>query len=34
MEKSGEAKKVFDKWFGPNSPTPLQRGSFKITAGK
>jgi polar amino acid transport system substrate-binding protein len=34
MEKSGEAKKVFDKWFGPTSPTPLERGSFKITAGK
>ncbi len=34
MEKNGEAKKIFDKWFGPNSPTPLKRGSFKITAGK
>jgi polar amino acid transport system substrate-binding protein len=34
LEKSGEAKKVFDKWFGPNSPTPLERGTFKITAGK
>ncbi|OPY75637.1 MAG: ABC transporter glutamine-binding protein GlnH precursor [Syntrophorhabdus sp. PtaU1.Bin058] len=34
MEKSGEAKKIFDKWFGPNSPTPLKRGSFKITANK
>lgn len=34
MEKSGEAKKIFDKWFGPNEKTPLQRGNFKITAGK
>ncbi|HEX2965065.1 MAG TPA: transporter substrate-binding domain-containing protein, partial [Syntrophorhabdaceae bacterium] len=34
MEKSGEAKKLFDKWFGPNSKTPMQRGTFKITAGK
>ena len=33
MEKSGEAKKIFDKWFGPNSSTPLKR-TFKITAGK
>lgn len=33
MEKSGEAKKIFDKWFGPNSPTPLKR-NFKITADK
>lgn len=34
MEKSGEAKKIFEKWFGPNSTTPLKRGTFKITAGK
>jgi polar amino acid transport system substrate-binding protein len=34
MEKSGDAKKIFDKWFGPNSKMPLDRGSFKITAGK
>jgi len=33
MEKSGEAKKIFDKWFGPKSETPLKR-SFKITADK
>ncbi|MBI5419351.1 MAG: ABC transporter substrate-binding protein [Deltaproteobacteria bacterium] len=33
MEKSGEAKKIFEKWFGPNSDTPLKR-NFKITAGK
>jgi polar amino acid transport system substrate-binding protein len=33
MEKSGEAKKIFDKWFGPNSQTPLKR-NFKITADK
>jgi polar amino acid transport system substrate-binding protein len=34
MEKNGEAKKIFNKWFGPNSKTPMKRGSFKITAGK
>jgi polar amino acid transport system substrate-binding protein len=34
MEKSGEAKKIFNKWFGLNSRTPLKRGDFKITAGK
>jgi len=34
MEKSGEAKKIFDKWFGPNSKMPMNRGNFKITAGK
>ncbi|MEW6185183.1 MAG: ABC transporter substrate-binding protein [Thermodesulfobacteriota bacterium] len=34
MEKSGEAKKIFIKWFGPNSPAPLDRGKFKITEGQ
>jgi polar amino acid transport system substrate-binding protein len=34
MEKSGEAKKIFDKWFGSGSATPLKRGGFKITADK
>ena len=33
MEKSGEAKKIFDKWFGPKSEAPLKR-NFKITADK
>jgi polar amino acid transport system substrate-binding protein len=33
MEKSGEAKRIFDKWFGPNSTMPLQR-NFKIVADK
>jgi polar amino acid transport system substrate-binding protein len=33
MEKTGEAKKIFDKWFGPNTATPLKR-TFKITADK
>ena len=32
MEKNGEAAKIFEKWFGPNSDSPIQRGSFKITA--
>jgi polar amino acid transport system substrate-binding protein len=33
MEKNGEAKKIFDKWFGPGSPTPMKR-NFKIEADK
>ncbi len=33
MEKKGEAKKIYDKWFGPKSETPLTR-TFKIEAGK
>ncbi|HEY5973273.1 MAG TPA: ABC transporter substrate-binding protein [Geobacteraceae bacterium] len=33
MEKSGEAKKIFDKWFGPSTQFHLQR-NFKITADK
>jgi len=33
MEKSGEAKKIFEKWFGPKSETPLKR-TFKIVADK
>uniref|UniRef100_A0A831TWG3 Transporter substrate-binding domain-containing protein n=1 Tax=Geobacter metallireducens TaxID=28232 RepID=A0A831TWG3_GEOME len=33
MEKSGEAKQIFDKWFGPNTQFHLKR-NFKITAGK
>lgn len=33
MEKSGEAKKIYEKWFGPDTATPLKR-TFKITAGK
>ncbi|GFO59814.1 amino acid ABC transporter substrate-binding protein [Geomonas silvestris] len=33
MEKKGEAKKIFEKWFGPKTATPLKR-TFKITADK
>lgn len=33
MEKNGEAKAIFEKWFGPSSQAPLKR-NFKITAGK
>ncbi|MBB5016990.1 polar amino acid transport system substrate-binding protein [Chitinivorax tropicus] len=29
-EKSGEAAKIYDNWFGPKSPVPLMR-TFKIT---
>jgi len=25
MEKSGESGRIFDKWFGPDSPTPLRK---------
>jgi len=32
MEKSGEAKAIFDKWFGPNTEFPLRR-NFRISAG-
>jgi polar amino acid transport system substrate-binding protein len=33
MEKSGEAEKIFEKWFGPNTSFHLIR-TFKITANK
>lgn len=33
MEKSGEAKKIYDKWFGPKSDLPMPR-MFKIVAAK
>ena len=33
MEKSGEAEKIFDKWFGPNTKTPMIR-TFTITTQK
>jgi len=33
MEKSGKAKELFDKWFGPTSAAPLKR-NFTITADK
>lgn len=32
MEKKGEAKRIFNKWFGPQSQTPMSRGSFKISS--
>ena len=31
MEKSGEAKRIFERWFGPQSTAPLQR-DFIISA--
>lgn len=34
MEKKGKAKQIFNKWFGPKSPTPMNRGAFKITTAK
>ncbi|MCX5857229.1 MAG: ABC transporter substrate-binding protein, partial [Deltaproteobacteria bacterium] len=35
MEKSGEAKKTFNKWFGPKGRAfPMNRGDFKIDGKK
>ena len=34
METNGEAKKIFQRWFGPNSESPINRGNFMITADK
>lgn len=34
MEQTGEARQLFEKWFGPDSPSPMQRGNFKIIAAK
>jgi len=34
MEQNGTAKQIFEHWFGPNSDSPINRGSFKITADK
>ncbi|ADO49695.1 ABC transporter substrate-binding protein [[Enterobacter] lignolyticus] len=31
LEKSGEAAKIYDRWFGPHTPTPQPR-SFTIAA--
>jgi len=33
MEKSGEAKQIFNKWFGPGTPFHLER-NFRIVADK
>lgn len=33
MEKNGQARKIFDKWFGPGSEAPMKR-DFTISAGK
>jgi polar amino acid transport system substrate-binding protein len=33
MERSGEAKRIFEKWFGPGTAFDLTR-NFKIVAGK
>ena len=31
MERNGEAKKIFQRWFGSKSECPINRGSFIIT---
>jgi polar amino acid transport system substrate-binding protein len=33
MEKNGEARKIFEKWFGPASDAPMKR-NFEIQAGR
>jgi polar amino acid transport system substrate-binding protein len=33
LEESGEAKKIYETWFGPKSQLPLKR-SFRIESGK
>ena len=30
MEQNGEAKKIFQRWFGPGSESPINRGDFVI----
>jgi polar amino acid transport system substrate-binding protein len=34
MEKNGEAKKIWERWFGPETDSPINRGNFKITADR
>ena len=34
MEKNGEARKIWEKWLGPNTDQPMVRGKFKITADR
>jgi polar amino acid transport system substrate-binding protein len=35
MEKTGEAKQIFDKWFGSKGKAfMMNRGDFKIVADK
>jgi polar amino acid transport system substrate-binding protein len=34
MEKNGEAGKIFERWFGPDTDSPINRGTFKITADR
>ncbi|MCX5855055.1 MAG: ABC transporter substrate-binding protein [Deltaproteobacteria bacterium] len=34
MEKNGEAKKIFDKWFGPKGKAFPMKREFKITSEK
>ena len=34
MEKNGAAKKIFERWFGPKTDSPINRGKFRITADR
>jgi len=33
LEQSGEAARIYDRWFGPNTRTPLKR-TFRIAADR
>ena len=34
MEKSGEAQKLYDKWFGPGTKMNFPPRAFKISTDK
>ena len=34
LEKSGEAEKLFFKWYGPTSNVKFQKRNFKIESDK
>jgi polar amino acid transport system substrate-binding protein len=34
MEQNGEAKRIFNKWFGPKHEISMNRGTFRITVGR
>jgi len=34
MEQNGEAKKIFERWFGPGTESPINRGGFTIAADR
>jgi polar amino acid transport system substrate-binding protein len=34
MEANGTAKQIWERWFGPDTDSPINRGKFKITADR